>query len=71
MSTELYFLILGVVLGIGLAKLPGAIHQIVTRRRLLKQLEFDRRVDEAVRLTTLPVVSRMTAEYQVTPDTEW
>lgn len=49
MSTELYFLILGMVLGAGLVQLPNAIARIVERRRLLKQIDFDARVDAEIR----------------------
>jgi len=48
MSTELYFLILGMVLGAGLVRLPAAIHQIIERRQLLKSLDFDRRIDAEI-----------------------
>lgn len=45
----LYILMLGVVLGAGLVQLPTAIARIVERRRLLKAIDFDARVDAEIR----------------------
>lgn len=76
----LYILMLGMILGAGLVQLPGAIARIVERRRLLKQIDFDARVDAEIRKRELDRWGIVTSAGSTgvdltvptsTPDTDW